>query len=106
MEATLGNHDRSVAPHLGGSWLASALLRVRRRKLVDETRKVWQVSIRRACGVLGAARSTYHYAYRRPSQAVLGKRIREIAETQVRYGYRRIHMLLRREGWQVNAKRI
>ena len=78
----------------------------RRRELVDETRKVWQVSIRRACGVLGAARSSYHYASRRPSQAVLGKRIREIAETQVRYGYRRIHMLLRREGWQVNAKRI
>ena len=34
------------------------------------------------------------------------KRIREIAETRVRYGYRRIHVLLRREGWQVNAKRI
>jgi len=34
------------------------------------------------------------------------KRIREIAQTRVRYGYRRIHVLLRREGWQVNAKRI
>ena len=40
---------------------------------------------------------------RRP-QAVLSKRIKEIAETRVRYGYRRIHVLLRREGWQVNAK--
>lgn len=34
------------------------------------------------------------------------KRIREIAETRVRYGYRRIHILLRREGWQVNVKRV
>ena len=34
------------------------------------------------------------------------KRIREIAETRVRYGYRRIHILLRREGSQVNAKRV
>ena len=32
--------------------------------------------------------------------------IREIAETRVRYGYRRIHVLLRREGWDVNAKRV
>ena len=34
------------------------------------------------------------------------KRIKEIAETRVRYGYRRIHVLLRREGWLVNAKRV
>ena len=39
-------------------------------------------------------------------QAVLRQRIREIAQTRVRYGYRRIHVLLRREGRQVNAKRI
>jgi putative transposase len=32
--------------------------------------------------------------------------IKEIAETRVRYGYRRIHVLLRREGWPVNAKRV
>jgi putative transposase len=34
------------------------------------------------------------------------KRIKEIAETRVRYGYRRIHVLLRREDWLVNAKRV
>jgi putative transposase len=34
------------------------------------------------------------------------KRIKEIAETRVGYGYRRIHVLLRREGWLVNAKRV
>ena len=33
------------------------------------------------------------------------KRIKEIAETRVRYGYRRVHVLLKREGWAVNAKR-
>ncbi len=51
-------------------------------------------------------RSTYHYQHRRPEQADLKKRIKEIDETRVRYGYRRIHVLLRREGWQVNAKRV
>ena len=34
------------------------------------------------------------------------KRIKEIAETRVGYGYRRIHVLLRREEWRVNAKRV
>jgi putative transposase len=43
---------------------------------------------------------------RRPEQAPLRKRIREIAETHVRYGYRRITVLLRREGWHVNVKRV
>jgi hypothetical protein len=64
------------------------------------------VSIRRACSVLKAERSSYHYKGKRRPQAVLSKRIKEIAETRVRYGYRRIPVLLRREGWQVNAKRV
>jgi len=74
--------------------------------MVDEVRRVWQVSIRRACHALPVDRSTYHYRSKRAGQAVLMKRIKEIAETRVRYGYRRIHVLLRREGWLVNAKRV
>jgi putative transposase len=69
-------------------------------------RATWQVSARRACSVLQAGRSSYHYKARRRSQAGLSQRIKEIAETRVRYGYRRIHVLLRREGWRVNAKRV
>lgn len=56
--------------------------------------------------MLRAERSSYHYRGRRAGQADLKKRMKEIAETRVRYGYRRIHVLLRREGWDVNAKRI
>jgi putative transposase len=56
--------------------------------------------------VLGARRSSYHYKPRRDDQAVLKTKIKEIAETRVRYGYRRIHVLLRREGWSVNPKRV
>ena len=74
--------------------------------MVDHVRTTWQVSIRRACQAVPACRATYHYRSRRTGQALLMKRIKEIAETRVRYGYRRIHVLLRREGWQVNAKRV
>ena len=56
--------------------------------------------------MLRAERSSYHYRGSRADQANLKNRIREIAETRVRYGYRRIHVLLRREGWDVNGKRV
>jgi putative transposase len=78
----------------------------RRRQLVDDVLSTWQVSIRRACGVLRAERSSYHYRGSRADQANLKKRIQEIAETRVRYGYRWIHVLLRREGWDVNGKHV
>jgi putative transposase len=74
--------------------------------MVDQARATWRVSIRRTCRALPVDRSTYHYRSRRPGQAGLRRRIKEIAETRVRYGYRRIHLLLTREGWAVNAKRI
>lgn len=78
----------------------------RARKLVDYLRTSYRISIRRACRAYPLDRSSYHYKSRRPEQAPLCKRIREIAETRVRYGYRRIHVLLRREGWRVNHKRV
>jgi putative transposase len=65
----------------------------------------WKVSIRRACRVLVVDTSAYHYKSRRRGQADLEKRIKEIAETRMRYGYRRVHVVLRREGWMVNIKR-
>ncbi|MGY4749290.1 IS3 family transposase [Pannonibacter sp. Q-1] len=83
-----------------------ALKPVRRRRLVDEVRQDWKVSIRRACACLRSDPSLYHYKSKRGDQAALKARIKEIAATRVRYGYRRVHVLLRREGWPVNAKRI
>jgi putative transposase len=64
------------------------------------------VSVRRACRALPVDRSTYHYRSRRAGQAELTARIKEIAATRVRYGFRCIHVLLRREGWRVNPKRV
>jgi len=78
----------------------------RRREVVDELRGTWKVSIRRACSAVQAQRSSYFYRSCRPDRAPLTTRIKEIAETRVRYGYRRIHVLLRREGWLVNVKLV
>lgn len=50
------------------------------------------------------SRTVYHYRSRRDDRA-LTMRIREIAETHIRYGCQRIHILLRCEGWLVNHKK-
>ena len=78
----------------------------RKRALIDEVRDVWKVSIRKACSALCVERSLYTYKAKRGDQAALKLRIKEICETRVRFGYRRIHVLLRREGWDINVKRV
>jgi putative transposase len=60
--------------------------------------------VTRACGLLQISRALYRYQSRRAPCAALRERIAEIAALKRRYGYRRIHVLLRREGWQVNRK--
>lgn len=66
----------------------------------------YQLTERRACRATGVARSTVTYRSCRPPQAPLRQRLRELATSRVSYGYRRLHVLLRREGWAVNVKRV
>ena len=61
-----------------------AMKPARARELVEYFRTSYRISIRRACGALRFDRSTYHYRHRRPEQASLRKRIRELSEACVR----------------------
>jgi len=63
-------------------------------------------SQRQTCGVLKISRSSYGYKSIARDCAPLVSRIKEIAAVRVRYGYRRVHVLLRREGWRDNHKRV
>ena len=74
--------------------------------MVSVLRGAYQVSERRACQATGFHRSSQRYRSRRDPQTELRLRLRDLAASRVRYGYRRLHVLLRREGWPVNAKRI
>jgi putative transposase len=78
-----------------------------RRELAGWFRVTFQIDIRRACGLAHLSRTAW---YRRPSetrqQTVLRLRIRELAHARPRFGYLRIWVLLRREGWLVNRKRV
>ena len=64
------------------------------------------ISERRSCAVLAFDRSSHRYRSTKSDQAPLRLRIRDLAATRVRYGYFRIYILLRREGWLVNHKRV
>ena len=76
-----------------------------RRRLAGWACEAYQVSERRAARIVGMALSTMRYHSRRPLQEALRGRLRQLAATYVRYGYRRLTVLLRREGWAINAKR-
>ena len=78
----------------------------RRRSVVEHLRAAYQVSERRACRATGFHRSTQRYRARRDPQVELRMRLKELAAARVRYGCRRLHVLLRREGWPINAKRV
>jgi putative transposase len=62
-------------------------------------------SQRRACALVGMAPRVYRYQSRRPDDAGLRQRLRELSSERRRFGYRRLHLLLKREGVDVNWKR-
>jgi putative transposase len=78
-----------------------------RRSAVKYLVKRRRYSQRRACVVVGIPRSLVRYIARQQrDEAALIKEIHKLAIRHSRYGYRRISVLLRREGWQVNRKRV
>jgi putative transposase len=77
-----------------------------RRELAEWAEEAHQLSQRRAAGLIPVNRATLRYEHHRDHQDALRVRLRELAGSRVRYGYRRLTVLLKREGWEVNAKRI
>jgi len=77
-----------------------------KRCVVDYLVRGHHVSERRACRLVKLHRSNRYYRRRKDPRLELRARMREIAQTRVRYGYRRVHVLLRREGWQVGRSQM
>jgi putative transposase len=76
-----------------------------RKPVVEHLREEWRLSERRACGLVEVSRMTVRYTTRRDDTA-LRARLRELAAARRRWGYRKLHVLLRREGMHVNHKRV
>lgn len=76
-------------------------------KLVRRVHVVYEVSHRRGCRLLHLNWSSFTYRPKsKPDEGALTVRLRDLAGTRVRYGYRRLTVLLKREGWQVGKKRV
>jgi putative transposase len=76
-----------------------------RQRALDHLRAAHRCSERRACGLVGLARLVARYRSRRRDDAQLRARLRELAGRHRRFGYLRLHALLRREGLVINRKR-
>src|SRR6187455_2509208 len=77
-----------------------------RREAVAHLRVAYEFSERRACSALGADRTSVRYRSSRPNNAVVRVRLRELASIRRRFGYRRLHILLTREGIAMNHKKL
>lgn len=66
----------------------------------------YQASERQALEAMGWPRSTHRQVSVADRQELLRMRLRELAGVRIGYGYRRLHILLQREGWQINHKRV
>lgn len=77
-----------------------------KRSVVGFWREGHGISERRACRLIGLCRASCRYDRRPDRNAGLRSRLRELAEQRRRFGYRRMHVLLTREGVAVNLKRV
>ena len=77
-----------------------------KRDAIAHLRTMFKMSERRACSVISADRKMIRYRSRRPDDAVLRTKLRDLANVRRRFGYRRLFILLRREGEMSGINRI
>ena len=76
------------------------------REAVAHLQASFGLSERRACSIIGVDRTTIRYRSCRPDDAALRSRLRELAHARRRFGYRRLFVLLRREGETAGLNRV
>ena len=77
-----------------------------RREVARYLRQRYEVSERRACRTIAFSRASLRYRSHLDPRTALRIRMRDIAHTRVRYGYRRIRVMLLREGWRVSTNLV
>ena len=92
--------------HAVGGPAKKSLRPARRRELAGWLQDTFQVSCLRACRLAQFSRAAWYRKSQAKDQTALRLRIRDLAQARPRFGYLRIWVLLRREGWLVNRKRI
>ena len=76
-----------------------------KREAARHVMQMHPLGVTRACGLIGISRSLFCYQAKRSGDSAVTARLVELAGQKRRYGYRRLHVLLRREGMPINRKR-
>ena len=92
--------------HAAGCELKKVVTPDAKRNAVAHLVEVHQVSQRRACSALNVDRSTVRYQSRRAEDTDLRDTIKRVSKERRRFGYRRIHVMVQREGFEVNHKKL
>ena len=72
-----------------------------KREAVNYVVEHYPLALRPACRIVQQHRSAQYYRLCKEPKTALRARMRELAQVRIRYGYRRLHVLLRREGWRL-----
>src|SRR5215510_13739437 len=104
-EEAIGRGDAGYR-RFEGHQLKKVVTPAAKRQAVAHACAVHGVSERRACRILGVDRASMRYRSSRAGDTDVRLRIRALAHRRRRFGYRRLHVLLRREGWRMNHKRF
>ena len=78
----------------------------RKRELASDLMQRYGANMRKACAVVQLSRVVYLYQSTARDSTALVMRMKEITQTRVHYGYRRVHVMLKREGFKDNHKRV
>ena len=96
---TAGRRPVARQGHAAGCRSKKVLKPVKQREVMRYLMGRYAVSARRACRVVRTTRSSVYYKSRKDPLTALRQRMRELAQTRVRFGYRRLRVLMHREGW-------
>ncbi|TIL87773.1 MAG: IS3 family transposase [Mesorhizobium sp.] len=95
--------DNAALKDLGGKEMVTPAAK---RKAVARLKEGFGMSERRACKAIGCCRMTVRYETSRPDDREVRERMKAIAQERRRFGYRRLLVMLRREGLVVNHKKL
>ena len=79
---------------------------MRKREVANDFMERFEASMRKACAVIKLSRLVYSCESNARDYSALVMRMKEITQNRVHYGYRRVHVILKREGFRDNHKRV
>jgi putative transposase len=77
-----------------------------RKEAARHLKEIYRLSTRRACRLVSLKRSVFNYCAQPDKNAMIRERMLMLAKLKPRYGYKRLHLLLKREGFAINRKRV